>query len=216
MLSEHVMALHAGKNRPVGSGSVAASSFAKPLTSEEQEVKCVWELEKPLAERLRMLRTDAFDPIPTQLLHKYIGYARKYVHPKVTPAAAVILQEFYLNLWRNHQTANLTPITTRQLESLIRLTEARARIELREEATEQDAHDVIEIMKYSMVDTYSDDFGMLDFKRSQHGSGMSSKSQVKKFISVLQRVSAKNCNSLFTGQELHQIAKEANIEVRDL
>lgn len=30
-----------------------------------------------------------------------------------------------------------------------------------------------------MVDTYSDDFGLLDFRRSQHGSGMSSRSQVQ-------------------------------------
>ena len=39
------------------------------------------------------------------------------------------------------------PITTRQLESLIRLTEARARLELREHATRQDAEDVIEIVR---------------------------------------------------------------------
>ena len=33
-------------------------------------------------------------------------------------------------------------------------------------------------MSCSMIDTYSDDFGLLDFRRSQHGSGMSSRSQV--------------------------------------
>lgn len=44
-----------------------------------------------------------------------------------------------------------TPITTRQLESLIRLTESRARLELREVATKEDAEDVIEIMKYRLV-----------------------------------------------------------------
>lgn len=44
-----------------------------------------------------------------------------------------------------------TPITTRQLESLIRLTESRARLELREVATKEDAEDVIEIMKYRSV-----------------------------------------------------------------
>lgn len=44
-----------------------------------------------------------------------------------------------------------TPITTRQLESLIRLTESRARLELREVATKEDADDVIEIMKYRSV-----------------------------------------------------------------
>ena len=60
-------------------------------------------------------------------------------------------QNFYLDLRRQHQTQDSTPITTRQLESLIRLTEARARLELREVASEQDAQDVVEIMKHRCI-----------------------------------------------------------------
>ena len=56
---------------------------------------------------------------------------------------------------------------------------ARARLEMREKASQQDAKDVVEIMKYSLLDTFSDDFGNLDFQRSQHGSGMSSRAQVR-------------------------------------
>jgi len=46
----------------------------------------------------------------------------------ISPTAVDVLhalcaQEFYLDLRKNHQTADSTPITTRQLESLIRLTE---------------------------------------------------------------------------------------------
>lgn len=82
-----------------------------------------------------------------------MGYARKYVHPKIGPEAAKAIQTFYLELRRQHQTQDSTPITTRQLESLIRLTEARARLELRELATKEDAEDVIEIMKYRLVGT---------------------------------------------------------------
>lgn len=53
--------------------------------------------------------------------------------------AAEILQKFYLRL-RDHSTsADGTPITARQLESLVRLAEARARLDLREEITAQDA-----------------------------------------------------------------------------
>ena len=50
-----------------------------------------------------------------------------------------------------------------------RLTEARAKLELREEATEQDALDVVEIMKSCMVDTIADNLGILDFSRSHMG-----------------------------------------------
>jgi len=61
------------------------------------------------------------------------------------------------------------------------LLQARARLEMREKASQQDAQDVVEIMKYSLLDTFSDDFGNLDFQRSQHGSGMSSRAQVRIF-----------------------------------
>ena len=62
-----------------------------------------------------------------------------------------VLQDFYITLRKQHQGQDSTPITTRQLESLIRLTESRARLELREVATKEDAEDVIEIMKYRSV-----------------------------------------------------------------
>jgi len=49
------------------------------------------------------------------------------------------LQAFYLELRRKHQgREDYTPITLRQLESLVRLTEARAKLEMREEATAED------------------------------------------------------------------------------
>ena len=65
------------------------------------------------------------DPIPACLLRKYISYARQYVHPTLSPEAAQILQDFYLSLRSQAHSADATPITTRQLESLIRLTEVR-------------------------------------------------------------------------------------------
>ena len=60
---------------------------------------------------------------------------------------------------------------------------------------------------FSMVDTYTDQFGGLDFKRSQHGSGMSGRSQPKRFIAALQRMAERTYNSIFTVQQMRQIAK---------
>lgn len=97
----------------------------------------------------------------------------------------VSTQTFYLHLRKARQSSDSTPITTRQLEALIRLTEARARLELREVASEQDAQDVVEVMKYSMLDTFSDEFGMVDFQRCPYGSGMSQRSKVRATIGCL-------------------------------
>ena len=94
------------------------------------------------------------DPLPPQLLRRYIAYAREYVHPVVGQEAGAVLQEFYLGLRAQHQGGDTVPVTTRQLESLVRLTEARAKMELREEVTESDAQDVVEIMKVSLRQTH--------------------------------------------------------------
>ncbi|XP_055892366.1 DNA helicase MCM8-like [Biomphalaria glabrata] len=208
VLSEHVMALHAGASRTVGSTS---SVRLEPSDASRAQ----WEQDKPLSERLKVCRSELTDPIPHQLLRKYVGYARKYVHPKIGPEAATVLQDFYLTLRLKHQSRDSTPITTRQLESLIRLTEARARLELRETATKSDAEDVVEIMKYSMQDVFSDQFGFIDFNRSMHGSGMSGRAQPKRFISGLQRISEQTYNNIFTLQQMRQVAKDLGLNVPD-
>ncbi|VDP88009.1 unnamed protein product [Schistosoma mattheei] len=51
--------------------------------------------------------------------------------------AAITLRDFYLELRKHRHSRDTFPVTLRQLESLIRLTQARARAELREEATKQ-------------------------------------------------------------------------------
>ena len=47
--------------------------------------------------------------------------------------------DYFLKLRRDHHTKDSTPITTRQLEAMMRLTEARAKLDLSETATEQHA-----------------------------------------------------------------------------
>uniref|UniRef100_A0A8C2VJU1 DNA helicase MCM8 n=1 Tax=Chinchilla lanigera TaxID=34839 RepID=A0A8C2VJU1_CHILA len=210
LLSEHVIAIRAGKQRAVSSATVGRVNSQDSNISVLEEVS-----EKPLSERLKVVPGETIDPIPHQLLRKYIGYARQYVHPRLSAEAAQVLQDFYLELRKQSQRLNSSPITTRQLESLIRLTEARARMELREEATKEDAEDIVEIMKYSMLGTYSDEFGNLDFERSQHGSGMSNRSSAKRFISALNSIAERTYNNLFQFRQLRQIAKELNIQVAD-
>ena len=168
---------------------------------------------RTLVERLSPEPGEAVDPLPPQCLKKYIAYARRYVHPKLTKPAAKVLQTFYLELRSQPQTQDCVPITTRQLESMVRLTEARAKLELREEASEQDALDVVEMMKWCMVDTFSDNIGLPDFSRSQMGSGMSSRGAAKKFVQVLQRQAEVQQKNMFTVDELKSLATAAKIAV---
>ena len=38
------------------------------------------------------------EPLPVQLLRKYIAYARQYVRPRLSDEACEVLQAFYLKL----------------------------------------------------------------------------------------------------------------------
>lgn len=77
-------------------------------------------------DRLRIHPGESVELVPQELMRKYIAYARKYVPaPKLSPEAGNLLQNFYLELRGNHRDKDTTPVTTRQLESMIRMTEVR-------------------------------------------------------------------------------------------
>ena len=99
--------------------------------------------------------------LPTRLLRKYIAYARRWVSPKLSHAAAEKIRGFYLELRSKVQEDESTPITMRQLEALVRLAQARAKCDMRSLVTLQDAVDVIEIMEDAILNIVSDGLGTL-------------------------------------------------------
>ncbi|CAG4990031.1 unnamed protein product [Colias eurytheme] len=205
MLSEHVLALHSG---PKGKKKATTNFDAFNTSSTQNNTNNM-----SLSQRLRLKPGEVIDTLPMVLLRKYIAYAIRYVHPKLSTAAANALQNFYLELRHNHQStvSDGTPITTRQLEACIRLTQARARVDLREEATDEDANDVISLLKHSLVDTFSDEYGNIELSRSINGSGVSSRNKVKKFLDALTRRAHQMNKDVFTRQELIQIHKAAGV-----
>jgi replicative DNA helicase Mcm len=92
----------------------------------------------------------AESPIPSNLLRKYISYT-KNIKPQLTEEAVRRLRDFYLEMRAASETEG-TPIaiTARQLESLVRITEARARIAYRKEILAEDAEAAIRIMGLSL------------------------------------------------------------------
>jgi len=89
-------------------------------------------------------------PIPGDLLRKYVTYA-KSIRPALSSEAIQRINDFYLAM-RGASEAEGSPvaITARQLESLVRVAEARARSALRKEVTAEDAEAAITIMKKSL------------------------------------------------------------------
>ncbi|GBC71928.1 hypothetical protein HRbin02_01717 [Candidatus Calditenuaceae archaeon HR02] len=88
-------------------------------------------------------------PIPPNILKKYIAYSKK-IEPALTQEAAEVLQQFYLQMRAVYEKTSTVSITARQLESLIRLAEARARACLRNVVTVDDAQVAVRLMKRSL------------------------------------------------------------------
>ena len=71
--------------------------------------------------------------------------------------------------------------------------------------TGDDAREVIEIMKASMVDYYENELGMLDFSRSLNGSGTSKSSFIKSYVTALQKLADKKKSNMFNVTELKNL-----------
>ncbi|KNH07211.1 minichromosome maintenance (MCM) complex subunit [Perkinsela sp. CCAP 1560/4] len=76
-------------------------------------------------------------PLYAPLFKKYIQYARLYCKPKITQQGPERLPQLFAELRQE------TAITVRELESIIRLAEAHARIRLREYVKEDDFNEAI-------------------------------------------------------------------------
>ncbi|NYT06515.1 MAG: minichromosome maintenance protein MCM [Methanomicrobiales archaeon] len=84
--------------------------------------------------------------IEPEKFRKYIAYAKRNCFPMLTPKAKEKLIEYYLNLRSLADSNKPVPVTARQLEALIRLGEASARIRLAKEIDIGDSERVIRIV----------------------------------------------------------------------
>ncbi len=89
-------------------------------------------------------------PVSPLFLKKYIGYANRYVLPQLSPEAAEVIENFYVDLRKSAEGGAAVPITARQLESLVRLSEARAKMALRSKVTKEDAQAAVRLMEDSL------------------------------------------------------------------
>ncbi len=90
--------------------------------------------------------------IETKLLRKYFAYSRQNIFPTLTDEAIDELRDYYLKMRASASGAGIKsiPISARQLEGLVRLSEASARLRLSNKVTKKDAKKAVEILDYCM------------------------------------------------------------------
>ncbi|CAH8441491.1 unnamed protein product [Schistosoma turkestanicum] len=92
-------------------------------------------------------------PLDQELLKKYIIYAKDRIHPKLNQMDQDKVAAAYADLRRESMVTGSLPITVRHIESLIRLSEAHARLHLREFVNEDDVNMALRVMLESFVST---------------------------------------------------------------
>jgi replicative DNA helicase Mcm len=130
----------------------------------------------------------AIDP---ELLRKYVAYARKSIFPTLTDEAKEHFMKYYVGLRTQGQDSNKpVPVTARQLEGLIRLGEASARLRLSDKVTLVDAQRVVKILEACLRKVGVDpETGFLDADIIASGTSKSTRDRTKSIKEIVKEVS---------------------------
>ena len=109
-------------------------------------------------------------PISPDLLRDYIAFARSTCHPKLTPESAQCLATAYQEMRALGMSRRTISATPRQLESLIRLSEALARMRLASYVEEDDVKEAVRLVRVAMQQSSIDPrTGQIDMDVIQTG-----------------------------------------------
>jgi replicative DNA helicase Mcm len=153
-------------------------------------------------------------PIFPQLLKKYISYAKRNFTPTLTPEASKKIQEFYLEtraMGENPESP--VPITARQLEALVRLAEARAKMGLKKEITVEDADAVIRLMNASLKQVGIDtETGRSDIDTIMVGRTKSQRERIDLILRIVNELSGTSKEGFIPVQKIIDAAISQGVE----
>lgn len=119
--------------------------------------------------------------IPTELLRKYVAFARQTCKPQLTDDAVQTIEDYYVTM-RNSDPENdrgSIPISARQLEGIIRLSEASAKVRLKEYVSADDARMAIDLVQYCLMEIALDkETGKIDIDKISSGIASSERSKI--------------------------------------
>ncbi|MDW7989781.1 MAG: minichromosome maintenance protein MCM [Archaeoglobaceae archaeon] len=147
---------------------------------------------KIISEEVRQKISKVEPAIDPELFRKYIAYA-KNIHPVLSEEAKRRIEDYYISLRAKVKENSPVPITARQLESIVRLAEASARIRLSEIVTVEDVERVTKIVERSLAQIAVDpETGELDIDFAFAGTSKRQRDRIwaiKKIIEELEEMS---------------------------
>jgi replicative DNA helicase Mcm len=151
--------------------------------------------------------------LSTEFLRKYIAYSRRNIFPVMTKDAIQDLADFYVRLRSQESTGETgaIAITPRQLEALVRLAEASARMRLSEQITNEDTERAIRIAQYYLKRVASES-GILDIDMIATGVSHSQRGRIIKLTDIIKELCAEDKSGAANEDEVITEAESIGFE----
>lgn len=108
-----------------------------------------------------------------EFLTGYISYARDFIHPSISQDAATALVDNYIKMRKLGQDVRAAEkritATTRQLESMIRLSEGHAKMRLSQTVTKDDVEEAYRLIQAALKTSATDAQGRIDMSLLNEG-----------------------------------------------
>jgi replicative DNA helicase Mcm len=133
-------------------------------------------------------------PISSDLLKKYIKHARRTCIPILSDEAKERIKQFYLELRGQYDSEDaIISILARNLDALVRLSEAYAKMALRKKVLKEDVDEIIKIFKRYLKDTgYDETTGKIDMDRIFVGQSRSNLNKLETLMNRLKEIFEEN------------------------
>ncbi len=152
--------------------------------------------------------------IEVDLFRKYISYARTNVSPVLTDDAAKKIEDYYVDL-RARSAGGSVTATARQLEALIRLAEASAKMRLSNTATVSDVERAVNLTNFVLREIATDETGRLDIDRIVTDHPKSTRDKIVSIEDIIRDVASKSQDKLASIEDVKSEAYGKNIDKSD-
>jgi len=155
----------------------------------------------------------SLDLVNRELLAKYISYARENVHPTLSQDAANDLVTAYADMRKLGGGKNTVTATPRQLESLIRLSEAHARVRLSEVVEREDVAEAERLVRTAIRQAATDPrTGQIDMDLLTTGQSASAAGRIAKLADAM-AMALEGLNSLGEEPLYTKVREDSSIPV---
>ncbi len=167
-------------------GHILKSHFAGELNEHRKNVTSSHVTEDSVKTAMKVIQPEV-DP---RMLRKYIAYAKRKIFPIMSEDAREQIINFYLTLRKQSEGDNASiAITARQLEGLVRISEASARMRLCDRVTTDDVERTIRIVTTSLKQVGMDqETGKLDIDRLTVGVAKSQRDRIKSLKHIIEEL----------------------------